>query len=93
MTPKPVAFHSRKRGIKAPFIFKNFDYFYLFASYEYCCHGAKSNYKMHVGRSKTLTGRIDVTSLTGFWYRGDDFFATYITSLRDLRHLKMPSGM
>ena len=43
-------------AIEAPFIFKKFDYFYLFASYDYCCRGAKSTYKMRVGRSKTLTG-------------------------------------
>ncbi|GGM75026.1 extracellular endo-alpha-(1-_5)-L-arabinanase 1 [Dyadobacter beijingensis] len=43
-------------AIEAPFIFKKFDYFYLFASYDYCCRGEKSTYKMRVGRSKTLTG-------------------------------------
>ncbi|MET7254957.1 arabinan endo-1,5-alpha-L-arabinosidase [Dyadobacter fermentans] len=43
-------------AIEAPFIFKKFDYFYLFASYDYCCRGAKSTYKMRIGRSKTLTG-------------------------------------
>ncbi len=43
-------------AIEAPFIFKKFDYFYLFASYDYCCRGAKSTYKMRVGRSKALTG-------------------------------------
>jgi len=43
-------------AIEAPFIFKKFDYYYLFASYDYCCRGAKSTYKMRVGRSKALTG-------------------------------------
>lgn len=43
-------------AIEAPFIFKKFDYFYLFASYDYCCRGAKSTYKMRIGRSKSLTG-------------------------------------
>lgn len=43
-------------AIEAPFIFKKLDYFYLFASYDYCCRGEKSTYKMRVGRSKTLTG-------------------------------------
>lgn len=32
------------------------DYFYLFASYDYCCRGEKSTYKMRVGRSRALTG-------------------------------------
>ncbi|ACT95486.1 arabinan endo-1,5-alpha-L-arabinosidase [Dyadobacter fermentans] len=43
-------------AIEAPFIFKKTDYYYLFASYDYCCRGEKSTYKMRVGRSKTLTG-------------------------------------
>jgi arabinan endo-1,5-alpha-L-arabinosidase len=43
-------------AIEAPFIFKKFDYFYLFASYDYCSRGEKSTYKMRVGRSKALTG-------------------------------------
>lgn len=43
-------------AIEAPFIFRKNDYFYLFASYDYCCRGAKSTYKMRVGRSQTLSG-------------------------------------
>jgi arabinan endo-1,5-alpha-L-arabinosidase len=43
-------------AIEAPFIFRKNDYFYLFASYDYCCRGEKSTYKMRVGRSKALTG-------------------------------------
>lgn len=42
-------------AIKAPFIFKKNGYFYLFASYDYCCRGVTSTYKMRVGRSKSLT--------------------------------------
>ena len=43
-------------AIEAPFIFKKFGYFYLFASYDYCCRGEKSTYKMRVGRSEALIG-------------------------------------
>ncbi len=43
-------------AIEAPFIFKHNDYFYLFASIDYCCRGPESTYKMIVGRSKSLTG-------------------------------------
>jgi arabinan endo-1,5-alpha-L-arabinosidase len=43
-------------AIEAPFIFKHTSYYYLFASIDYCCKGARSDYKMIVGRAKALTG-------------------------------------
>lgn len=43
-------------AIEAPFIFKHDQYFYLFASIDYCCKGPKSTYKMIIGRSKKLPG-------------------------------------
>lgn len=43
-------------AIEAPFIFKHDQYFYLFASIDYCCKGPKSTYKMIIGRSKKLQG-------------------------------------
>ncbi|RAV57804.1 arabinan endo-1,5-alpha-L-arabinosidase [Mucilaginibacter rubeus] len=43
-------------AIEAPFIFKHDQYFYLFASIDYCCKGPKSTYKMIIGRSKKLKG-------------------------------------
>lgn len=43
-------------AIEAPFVFKRGDYFYLFASIDYCCKGPKSTYKMIIGRSKSVTG-------------------------------------
>lgn len=43
-------------AIEGPFVFKKGDYYYLFASIDYCCRGEKSTYKMIVGRSKKLTG-------------------------------------
>lgn len=43
-------------AIEAPFIFKKGNYYYLFASWDYCCRAEKSNYKIVVGRSKQVTG-------------------------------------
>ncbi len=43
-------------AIEAPFIFKKGDYYYLFASIDYCCKGVKSTYKMIVGRAKSIPG-------------------------------------
>lgn len=43
-------------AIEAPFIFKKGAYFYLFASWDYCCRGVNSTYKVVVGRSKDIRG-------------------------------------
>lgn len=43
-------------AIEAPFIYKHDNYFYLFTSFDYCCRGEKSTYKMVVGRSEKVTG-------------------------------------
>jgi arabinan endo-1,5-alpha-L-arabinosidase len=42
--------------IEAPFIFERGGHYYLFVSWDKCCQGAKSTYKMMVGRSDRLTG-------------------------------------
>lgn len=42
--------------IEAPFIFRHADYYYLFVSFDYCCQGPKSTYKVMVGRARTVTG-------------------------------------
>ena len=47
---------SSNGAIEAPFIVQKNDYYYLFASWDYCCKGEKSNYKVVVGRSKNVTG-------------------------------------
>ncbi|WP_295128510.1 family 43 glycosylhydrolase [uncultured Chitinophaga sp.] len=50
---------SRERGnkaIEAPFIFQKGNYYYLFASTDFCCKGVNSTYKMVVGRSRNLQG-------------------------------------
>jgi len=43
-------------AIEAPFIFRKGEYYYLFASIDYCCKGVNSTYKMIVGRSAKLIG-------------------------------------
>jgi len=43
-------------GVEAPFIFKKGEYFYLFASFDLCCRGPKSTYKVVVGRAPHLLG-------------------------------------
>ncbi len=47
---------SGSAAIEAPFIFKKGDYYYLFISWDKCCRGKDSTYKMLVGRSKVLAG-------------------------------------
>ncbi len=43
-------------AIEAPFIYKHGLFYYLFVSFDYCCRGEKSTYKMVVGRSEKVMG-------------------------------------
>ena len=43
-------------AVEAPFIMKHGKYYYLFVSFDYCCRGKKSDYKVMVGRSQSVTG-------------------------------------
>ena len=43
-------------AIEAPFIYQHNNFYYLFTSFDYCCRGEKSTYKMMVGRSEKVTG-------------------------------------
>nr|WKN34089.1 arabinan endo-1,5-alpha-L-arabinosidase [Tunicatimonas sp. TK19036] len=43
-------------AIEAPFIFKKDSLYYLFVSWDYCCRGENSTYKVVVGRSDNVTG-------------------------------------
>ncbi|NPD91803.1 family 43 glycosylhydrolase [Xylanibacter muris] len=42
--------------VEAPFIFKHDGYYYLFVSWDYCCRGMESTYKVAVGRSRHVAG-------------------------------------
>jgi arabinan endo-1,5-alpha-L-arabinosidase len=42
--------------IEAPFILKENDWYYLFVSWDFCCRGVRSDYKIAVGRSREITG-------------------------------------
>ena len=54
--PNPTSQYAGTNAIEAPFIFHHGDYYYLFVSWDYCCRGAKSNYRVAVGRSKHVSG-------------------------------------
>ncbi len=54
--PNPTSKFAGTNAIEAPFIFKHGGYYYLFVSWDYCCRGAKSNYRVAVGRSKNVEG-------------------------------------
>ncbi|MCI5083031.1 MAG: arabinan endo-1,5-alpha-L-arabinosidase [Saprospiraceae bacterium] len=43
-------------ALEAPFIFKKDGWYYLFLSWDLCCRGANSTYKVVVGRSRTVEG-------------------------------------
>lgn len=43
-------------AIEAPIIFYKAPYWYLFVSWDRCCRGVESSYKVVVGRSKDITG-------------------------------------
>lgn len=47
--PEPAA-------IEAPFIFRKDGWYYLFASWDHCCRGVNSDYKVIVGRARDVTG-------------------------------------
>jgi arabinan endo-1,5-alpha-L-arabinosidase len=51
-----IARRPAKTAIEAPFIIKKGSFYYLFVSFDRCCNGVKSTYKIMVGRSDTITG-------------------------------------
>ena len=55
-----IAWRPVRRGepsaIEAPFIISRGDWYYLFASYDFCCRGAQSTYFVACGRSAAITG-------------------------------------
>lgn len=53
---RALASRPKERAIEAPFIIRRGEWFYLFVSFDQCCKGVDSTYKIMVGRSKRLTG-------------------------------------
>jgi arabinan endo-1,5-alpha-L-arabinosidase len=58
--PLPLASRPVPQGapsiIEAPYLFERGGWYWLIASYDYCCKGAASTYYTVIGRSKTITG-------------------------------------
>ena len=54
--PNPTSQFAGRNAIEAPFIMKKGRYYYLFVSWDYCCRGSKSNYRVAVGRSQSVAG-------------------------------------
>jgi arabinan endo-1,5-alpha-L-arabinosidase len=44
------------QAVEAPFIVHHDKYYYLFVSWDLCCRGTKSTYRIMVGRSRKVTG-------------------------------------
>lgn len=45
-----------ENAIEAPFIFEREGWYYLVASFDRCCRGAESTYKLVIGRSRDIRG-------------------------------------
>ena len=54
--PNPTSHFAGRNAIEAPFILRHGGWYYLFVSWDYCCRGAKSNYRVAVGRSRQVDG-------------------------------------
>lgn len=52
----PTSKYAGVNAIEAPFVFRHKGWYYLFASWDYCCRGEKSSYRVVVGRSRNVTG-------------------------------------
>jgi arabinan endo-1,5-alpha-L-arabinosidase len=51
-----IARRPKEVAIEAPFIIRHGKFVYLFASFDGCCQGVKSNYNIRVGRAEKITG-------------------------------------
>lgn len=53
---KSIAGRPGSGAIEAPAILRRGNYYYLFVSFDYCCRGIDSTYKIMVGRSEAVDG-------------------------------------
>jgi arabinan endo-1,5-alpha-L-arabinosidase len=53
---KIIAFRGQNAALEAGSIHYKNGYYWLFVSFDFCCKGLDSNYKIMVGRSKSITG-------------------------------------
>ena len=51
-----LASRPQEAAVEAPFIIARGGFYYLFVSFDSCCDGAASTYKIMVGRSEQITG-------------------------------------
>lgn len=54
--PAPSGLPPNWEAVEAPFIIHHDAYYYLFVSWDLCCRGTKSTYRVMVGRSLSVTG-------------------------------------
>ena len=54
--PRGPDFDPGNGAVEAPFIIRRDGWYYLFVSYDLCCRGAKSTYKVVCGRAKDVKG-------------------------------------
>jgi arabinan endo-1,5-alpha-L-arabinosidase len=53
---RPIAQRHGNTAIEAAFIVRHGRFYYLFVSFDGCCHGVKSTYNIRVGRSVNIDG-------------------------------------
>ena len=56
VSANPTSKYAGTNAIEAPFIYRHGGWYYLFVAWDYCCRGALSNYRVAVGRSRTVDG-------------------------------------
>ena len=52
----PIAYRPGSNAVEAPFLIFHEGFYYLFVSFDSCCQGVSSSYKIAVGRSRKVTG-------------------------------------